>query len=60
MDEEISHEDLVRAGEERMAEFNRTAPRCRYCTTASAWDVLNGLCPTCAFRVTVNWKGDNR
>lgn len=60
MNGEILHEDLVRAGEERMAEYNQTAPRCRCCTTAPAWEVLNGLCGPCAFKVTVNWEGDNR
>ena len=58
--DDISHEDLVAAGEERMAAYRREASRCRYCTMAPAWEVLNGLCAECAFQVTVNWEGDNR
>jgi hypothetical protein len=60
MSDSPTHEELVQAGKDRVVEFARSAPRCRYCTTAPAFAVLSDLCPTCSFKVTVNWQGDNR
>lgn len=53
---DISHEELVSAGEERAAEYARTAPRCVWCKTKPGWEVLDGFCTACRLRWVAEGK----
>jgi hypothetical protein len=56
MSDASSDEALTAADEERAAEYDRTAPRCRRCKARAGFSILNGLCQACALAVGVNWK----